>query len=368
MSGKTNITGLFDVSGNLTIRAMEKYLHGELSMAEGEIIQKHLDGSPFDREALEGFRKHGSAQVDSEIKSLQAEVRQMAEKMPKSGLDRSLKRTYWYAAASIVVLLGVTAFIIFMVRGPVTQTQLAVIQPDTTVVMAEEPIQEDQEQAILENEAIPVSPRVSKIIIVDDELQIEPDLSETINEPAQLPAEEITIEEELPVLMQDADDKEVAEYDVVIEDYIGGIQVKDASASNMEIAAQSQKGNSGQNEQRAKMAMDSNVEQEEDQIFMVVEQMPEFPGGEEALYKYLAGNITYPQMAKESGIQGRVYVTFIVEQDGSISDVRVLRGIGGGCDEESIRVVKAMPKWKPGKQRGKPVRVQYNLPVKFSLE
>jgi len=107
---------------------------------------------------------------------------------------------------------------------------------------------------------------------------------------------------------------------------------------------------------------------EEAQIFMVVESMPEYPGGEAALYAYLAENIKYPQMAKESGIQGRVFVTFVVERDGRVTDVRVLRGIGGGCDEEAIRVVEGMPKWSPGKQRGKAVRVQYNLPVKFTLQ
>ena len=107
---------------------------------------------------------------------------------------------------------------------------------------------------------------------------------------------------------------------------------------------------------------------EEAQIFMVVESMPEYPGGEAALYAYLAENIKYPQMAKESGIQGRVFVTFVVERDGRVTDVRVLRGIGGGCDEEAIRVVENMPKWTPGKQRGKSVRVQYNLPVKFTLQ
>ncbi len=73
-------------------------------------------------------------------------------------------------------------------------------------------------------------------------------------------------------------------------------------------------------------------------------------------------------MARESGIQGRVYVTFVVETNGSITDVRLLRGIGGGCDEEAIRVVKMMSKWTPGKQRGKPVRVQFNLPVRFVLQ
>lgn len=116
------------------------------------------------------------------------------------------------------------------------------------------------------------------------------------------------------------------------------------------------------------MEVEDEESAEELQIFMVVEAMPEFPGGEAALHKYLGENIKYPQMAKESGIQGRVFVTFVVERDGSVTDVKVLRGIGGGCDEEAIRVVKGMPRWSPGKQRGKPVRVQFNLPVKFTLQ
>jgi protein TonB len=103
-------------------------------------------------------------------------------------------------------------------------------------------------------------------------------------------------------------------------------------------------------------------------IFTVVESMPEFHGGEKELYVYLHKHIKYPVMAKESGIQGKVYITFVVEKDGSITDVRLLRGIGGGCDEEAIRVVSGMPSWTPGKQRGKPVRVQYNLPVRFTLQ
>ena len=106
----------------------------------------------------------------------------------------------------------------------------------------------------------------------------------------------------------------------------------------------------------------------EEEIFTIVEQMPEFPGGTEKLFKYLGKNIEYPPMAKDAGIKGKVYVTFVVDKDGSITDVKVLRGIGGGCDEEAVRVVKSMPKWKPGKQRGKSVRVQYNLPINFILK
>jgi protein TonB len=106
---------------------------------------------------------------------------------------------------------------------------------------------------------------------------------------------------------------------------------------------------------------------EEEQIFTIVEEMPSFPGGEAELFKYLGKNIKYPQMATDAGISGVVYVTFVVDKDGKIRDVKVLRGIGGGCDEEAVRVVKSMPSWKPGKQRGKAVTVQYNLPIRFTL-
>ena len=104
-----------------------------------------------------------------------------------------------------------------------------------------------------------------------------------------------------------------------------------------------------------------------DEVFKVVEVDPEFPGGVEALYKYLADNIKYPEQAKKDGVQGRVFVRFVVEADGTVAEAEVLRGIGGGCDEEALRVVNAMPKWKPGTVDGKPVRTQYNLPITFRL-
>ena len=106
----------------------------------------------------------------------------------------------------------------------------------------------------------------------------------------------------------------------------------------------------------------------EDKLFLVVEEQPEFPGGVAGLQKFLQKNIEYPSLAKDAGIAGTVYVTFEVGKDGSITNAKVLRGIGGGCDKEALRVVKKMPKWKPGKQRGKPVRVQFNIPVRFTLQ
>ncbi len=103
-------------------------------------------------------------------------------------------------------------------------------------------------------------------------------------------------------------------------------------------------------------------------VFAVVDEMPEYPGGQDEMMKYLGNNIKYPDEARKAGIQGLVYVTYVVEKDGTITELRINRGIGGGCDEEAIRVVSAMPKWEPGKQNGKPVRVQFNLPIKFSLQ
>ena len=105
----------------------------------------------------------------------------------------------------------------------------------------------------------------------------------------------------------------------------------------------------------------------EQEIFTIVEDMPSFPGGEAKLMEYLGKNTKFPPLAKDAGIQGIVYVTFVIAKDGSIDNVKVLRGIGGGCDEEALRVIKNMPKWTPGKQRGRAVRVQYNIPIRFIL-
>ncbi len=113
------------------------------------------------------------------------------------------------------------------------------------------------------------------------------------------------------------------------------------------------------------VADEGEVDDDEALFGVIAETEPEYPGGIEAMYKFIQDNLKYPQLALENGIQGRVYLTFVVEEDGSISNVRVLRDIGGGCGLEAKRVVEMMPKWKPGKQRDKVVRTQYNLPINF---
>jgi protein TonB len=113
---------------------------------------------------------------------------------------------------------------------------------------------------------------------------------------------------------------------------------------------------------------DEKPKEEETKVFDVVEQMPEFPGGQAALLKWIGDNIKYPAIAEENGIQGRVVCTFVVERDGSVTDVQVARSIDPSLDKEAIRVLKKMPKWIPGRQNGSPVRVKYTVPVTFRLQ
>lgn len=105
----------------------------------------------------------------------------------------------------------------------------------------------------------------------------------------------------------------------------------------------------------------------DEEVFVVVEEQAEFPGGLDSMYAYIQKNLKYPEKAKAEGIEGRVFVQFVIEKDGSISNILIKRAIGGGCEEAAVEMIKNMPKWKPGKQKGKPVRFQFTLPIKFEL-
>ncbi|QZT36255.1 energy transducer TonB [Halosquirtibacter xylanolyticus] len=118
---------------------------------------------------------------------------------------------------------------------------------------------------------------------------------------------------------------------------------------------------------KVETVVEDEKEAEEEEIFNFVEDMPMFPGGNAALLKYIGKTVKYPVIAQENGIQGRVFVTFVVEKDGSVTDVRIARGVDKALDREAVRVVKTLPRWKPGMQRGKAVRVSYSVPINFVL-
>ncbi|MBQ8703539.1 MAG: energy transducer TonB [Bacteroidales bacterium] len=184
---------------------------------------------------------------------------------------------------------------------------------------------------------------------------------EAIERVASEEQEEIIIQtqqEELPPPPPPEQPEVTTEFEVVEDE----AEIKNELVVNAEVTDDTK------NIEITPVKIEEEEEEEDVQIFTVVENDPEFPGGMEALYKYLRDNIKYPQLARDNNITGKVYVTFVVERDGSIANPRVLKDIGGGCGQEAIRVVKSMPKWSPGKQRGKAVRVQFNLPVSFNLQ
>lgn len=109
------------------------------------------------------------------------------------------------------------------------------------------------------------------------------------------------------------------------------------------------------------------IEEDDEEIFMVVENMPEFPGGDLGLMKYIQKNVKYPPIAKEYNITGKVYISFVVDKSGSVTNVKVVRGVDKNLDAEAVRVIKSLPKYKPGKQRGKAVRVMFTVPINFTL-
>jgi periplasmic protein TonB len=160
-------------------------------------------------------------------------------------------------------------------------------------------------------------------------------------------------------------DKEVVEEDFKTQEEVlsskaavGVVTYKGVEDVNAAIPKSAEEAESASNQ----------IIEEREEPFVVVEQMPEFPGGNDGLIKYLNSNIRYPAVALENGIQGRVICEFVINRDGRVTEAKVLRGIDPALDAEAIRVINHMPPWKAGKQRGKAVRVRYTLPVNFKLE
>jgi TonB family protein len=397
MNPGKNISPLFDRSGNLTPDAMKRYLSGILSPAESKAVEAHLESSPFDREALEGLRKHPAMNVGQVVAGLDAKIRQAALQKAAASPKPVIRRYYWAAAAGLVGLVGLTVLLVFMFRAPSSQ-QFAVgssqsaVDSQQSAVSSQEPVATTQEEATALNKSS-VDSRQSTVTG-----EAQKPVATTKEEATALkkPAEPVaTTQEEATELHKSSVDsrqstvtgeaqkpvattKEEAtalKKPTVDNQIVGGIAVADeAKIATDDVSAQEPEtaemiafemaSNSPQD--TIKRANANSAEKKEP--FLVVEQMPEFPGGEEKLYKYLQKNIQYPDSAKVKGIQGTVYVRFIVDDQGKISEVTLLRGIGGGCDEEAMRVVKLMPDWIPGKQNGKAIPVYFTLPIKFTLQ
>lgn len=180
------------------------------------------------------------------------------------------------------------------------------------------------------------------VVAIDlEEEMIATERDESKPEPPPPPPPQQDVIEELTVV---ENDKEVASIDINTE----------ATEQTMIV--------------QTEIKIKEEVIEEEPEVFLVVEEQPEFPGGYAALMNYLKQNMKYPQIAKENGITGRVWLNFVVDDKGNIIKIKVVKGVDPSLDAEAVRVVQGMPKWKPGKQRGKSVYVSFNLPVNFVLQ
>ncbi|MDR3269875.1 MAG: energy transducer TonB [Tannerella sp.] len=171
---------------------------------------------------------------------------------------------------------------------------------------------------------------------------------------------EITRQEEPPPPPPPPPPPVVAEVLNIVED--------DANVEQTDLLSTEDNQNEAQTQTYVPTVIEEVEEEASNEIFVIVETMPEFPGGQAEMMAYINKSIKYPVVAAENGIQGRVTCSFVINKDGSIVDAEVVRGIDAALDKEALRVINAMPKWQPGKQRGKPVRVKYNLPINFRLQ
>lgn len=178
---------------------------------------------------------------------------------------------------------------------------------------------------------------------------------------------EVTFEEEMVPITQQEQPQTPPPPQAPSAEEVLKIVENDANIEETEVATSEDKGEAVQVVSTGPAVVVEEVVEEEP-IFQVVEEMPSFPGGDAECMRFLSKNIKYPPIAQENGIQGRVILQFVVNKDGSIVDVTVARSVDPYLDKEAVRVVKMMPKWTPGKQRGKPVRVKYTLPVMFRLQ
>ncbi len=257
-----------------------------------------------------------------------------AYKLRESSVARHTKAIVWVliSVAIILVLLILSVSGVFS-KPEEEQITTATVQEVVSYEEAEEEIEEEEEQFQLPEPEEVVAPeevanqqRITELLIVEDD----------------------KLEEE----------KQVKNTQEVMEN--------EAAAGALDIT----EGTNDLNKTIIKdeVIAEPKVEDEQPMNIAMVEQKPEFPGGEAAMYKYLGDNIVYPSAASEEGIQGRVVVEFVVGKDGSITNVKVVRPRHPALDKEAVRVIKSMPKWIPGRNNGQPVKVTYTLPVTFKLQ
>jgi TonB family protein len=363
-----NTQALFMPSGCLTGDTLALFVSGSLASLDLEKAMKHLSDCPLCTDAAEGLKKwlqeNQSAETqDSDVvhldllqhktNKLNERIRQRIHEKAISDSqvkNLSYKPVVWYAAAAAILLFIAVGYIMWMQNQHELKLQAQKLQKDRELALMAQ---------IPENLAYPPS-NTNVILNIkynhDKGLHIPPVVS-IVNADVAMAASKTgsggnnaarAIDE-----TEYTETREGVESDV-LRDESGMYKGQNSKHS---IATR----NSGGATRK------TDTDDDTRSVFISVREMPSFPGGEVARLKYLARNLRYPAQAAEEGIQGTVYVSFVVKKNGNLADIKILKGIGGGCDDEALRVVKKMPTWIPGAQNGKNVPVLYTLKVDFRL-
>ena len=423
MTKENEIRGkFFTESGCLNLEALKKYRSSGLSEQEKEIIKAHLEKCELCADALEGLSlisdQEKLADIVNEInENLRDNLSGGKEKVAQKSKTIKIHNRvlYFSIAASVLILIGIFSYFKFYWQKPnpeitvltekaIEENIPPVPQPEekkeseTVQVKEPEPIEEKTTSEDIKAQKPKKSAEQKKETLQHKKIKYEDYEHEILLAEENVEAENITKIEETPDTFDD-----LASVDHLVEYSIGGIVVKGgstaengASLTSVQQGAGLKRDKSYQKDKSKKLESyreeqlyepedkianaipehqkvtsqiteSDNKETEQETVFAIVEQMPQFIGGNIELHKYLQKNLKYPDSAKINSIQGTVYITFIVEKSGKVTNAKILRGIGGGCDNEALRVIESMPDWIPGYQRGKPIRVQFNMPIVFTL-
>jgi TonB family protein len=360
---------LFDRSGNLLPDVMKLYLEDKLGKDEKDLVEKHMVESDFDREAMEGLQTNISGSFEKEISDLQEAILISARKRRDAPATGRSEKLFWYAAAGIAILIGLSVLLVFMLREPEAIQQIAVIQPDTisNTTMGTFSPSEDKQVGVKGNTP------ATKEVTGKGRREILEEGAASVKE-GDIPYENNTLPEQIhdslfqPVMPEP--EIAVVNYAEPARDQIvGGISINEPDKITDFKYGKNDR-NLTASRSQAKIAASETLYQATDSkpdtnIFISVEVMPEFPGGDSALQQFINDSLRYPAMARSVDTEKKVYLAFVINVDGSITNIQIRRGIGGGYDEEAIRLVRSMPNWLPGLQRGIPVRVLYWFELTF---
>jgi TonB family protein len=370
MTRKPHIKHLFNKSGCLTLQALQDYITGTLTPAEQEAVKSHLASCMLCADAYEGLMLFKDKQnLANTINTLKEQVLEHAQARPvfrlKTFHKRSIPMVWTYtiaAAASIIILIGFSLLYFHSRNNPGRELaalpdtsrsggmvlpgpsfQLHIQPQDTEIVMQEKEKKKDLDNKKEGGDGSGKETQIGGVKIPD---------SAGLNHIQPVTAE---------IQMIDSSMAEAGKTQSMREFLDAGNTMTRAKEEPAAVKTSTMVRSAGTD----KDVQPGEMESEAPSQNMKVDRMPSFPGGDEALFAYLQDSLRYPTEAREKDIKGMVMVTFIVEKDGSLSEVKIAKGLGPALDEEAIRLVKSMPRWNPGEQHGEKVRVSCTLPIRF---